>query len=291
MTFPAAFLGTTVRVLRTAGGRRALQLALLVGGLFALGFLCGEQAHAADGTPPRETVTAVRESVTSTGSGAVVPGDPVRVLRSGGERVVTSVREVASAVSRTAEGVYRTAGNVSRTVGKARPRATPPSLPLPVEPAPSTPQAQVPAPGPRQGSGGTAARAATPAAAPAAAPAAVRQRLARNGTRTPGRAEPAPLASYGPQLTPAPQRPAQTSAHPGTATVVGAPGRPAPTGDPDGVLGKQAGDGTTSRHSDACAYAVTPGDRAPLWFAPRAAARGDAPRTRERHADIPVFPG
>lgn len=38
-----------MRVLRAAVGRRALQLVLLVGGLFMLGFLCGEQAHAADG--------------------------------------------------------------------------------------------------------------------------------------------------------------------------------------------------------------------------------------------------
>ncbi|GAA4068105.1 hypothetical protein GCM10022233_49650 [Streptomyces shaanxiensis] len=38
-----------LRVLRTAAGRRALQVALVVGGLFALGFLCGERAYAADG--------------------------------------------------------------------------------------------------------------------------------------------------------------------------------------------------------------------------------------------------
>ncbi|MFJ7076029.1 hypothetical protein [Streptomyces sp. NPDC098781] len=38
-----------MRVPRTAAGRHALQLALLVGGLLAIGFLCGERAYAADG--------------------------------------------------------------------------------------------------------------------------------------------------------------------------------------------------------------------------------------------------
>ncbi|MCF1600154.1 hypothetical protein L0P92_42415, partial [Streptomyces muensis] len=42
---PAAAL----RVLRIAAGRRALELVLLVGGLFVIGLLCGGQASAADG--------------------------------------------------------------------------------------------------------------------------------------------------------------------------------------------------------------------------------------------------
>ena len=49
MTSPAVLPGAALRVMRTAAGRRALQVALLVGGLFVLGFLCGEQAQAADG--------------------------------------------------------------------------------------------------------------------------------------------------------------------------------------------------------------------------------------------------
>lgn len=51
MTWPAALPAAAVRVMRSAAGRRALQVVVLVGGLFALGFLCGEQAHAADGAP------------------------------------------------------------------------------------------------------------------------------------------------------------------------------------------------------------------------------------------------
>ncbi|MEV6027238.1 hypothetical protein [Streptomyces sp. NPDC052036] len=52
MTLPAAlpFAGAALRVMRGAAGRRALHLAVLVGGLFALGLLCEGQAHAADGT-------------------------------------------------------------------------------------------------------------------------------------------------------------------------------------------------------------------------------------------------
>ncbi|MFF4904394.1 hypothetical protein ACFY2T_06000 [Streptomyces sp. NPDC001260] len=51
MTWPAALPAAALRVMRTAAGRRALRVMVLVGGLFALGFFCGEQAHAADETP------------------------------------------------------------------------------------------------------------------------------------------------------------------------------------------------------------------------------------------------
>ncbi|MGW5476103.1 hypothetical protein [Streptomyces sp. NPDC004008] len=51
MTLPAAlpFAGAALRVMRAAAGRRGLHLAVLVGGLFALGLLSEGQAHAADG--------------------------------------------------------------------------------------------------------------------------------------------------------------------------------------------------------------------------------------------------
>ncbi|MFF4348066.1 hypothetical protein [Streptomyces sp. NPDC001530] len=62
MTLSAALPGAAVRVLRTAAGRRALQVVLLVGGLFALGFLCGEQAHAADGAVPTVPTAAVQSA-------------------------------------------------------------------------------------------------------------------------------------------------------------------------------------------------------------------------------------
>ncbi|MPY63448.1 hypothetical protein FNH08_41715, partial [Streptomyces spongiae] len=54
--------GAVLRVMRGAAGRRVLQVVLLVGGLFALGFLCGEQAHAADGTSPGAVTGVVTTS-------------------------------------------------------------------------------------------------------------------------------------------------------------------------------------------------------------------------------------
>ncbi|MGC9495392.1 hypothetical protein [Streptomyces sp. WG7] len=51
MFWSAALPGAALRLMRTAAGRRALRVALLVGGLFVLGVFCGERAQAAEGTP------------------------------------------------------------------------------------------------------------------------------------------------------------------------------------------------------------------------------------------------
>ncbi|WP_338782624.1 hypothetical protein [Streptomyces sp. DG1A-41] len=53
MTWSAVLLSAAVRMLRTAAGRRALQVALLVGGVLVIGLLCGERAYAADGADGR----------------------------------------------------------------------------------------------------------------------------------------------------------------------------------------------------------------------------------------------
>ncbi|MFE8942655.1 hypothetical protein [Streptomyces sp. NPDC007856] len=296
MTFPAALLGTAVRALRTAAGRRVLQLVLLVGGLFALGFLCGEQAHAADGTPVPTRATPVR-SVGIAGhddpvrAARAVPA--VRAVRAVAERVagqvhtadeqaVTPAHDVLPAVSRTVE----TLETVETTVAQAvvdQPRATAPSLPLPGltqvsdGPVRLTPEPKTTVPGPRRHSG-------------TAAPVSVerqKQRHARAQGRTADGAA-APAAPYGPEAAAVARPVAHTFARHGAAAL-GVPGRPVPTGDSDGVLGKQAADGSTSRHGDA--HAVTFDDRAPLRLASGATARVDAPRTRDRHRDIPVFPG
>ncbi|MGC9535317.1 hypothetical protein [Streptomyces sp. UG1] len=71
MTWPATLPGAAVRVLRIAAGRRALQLALVVGGLLAVGFLCGERAYAADGV----SVGASSASSTSITSAAADAAD------------------------------------------------------------------------------------------------------------------------------------------------------------------------------------------------------------------------
>ncbi|MEU9476400.1 hypothetical protein [Streptomyces sp. NPDC048191] len=307
MTFPAAPLGTTVRVLRTAAGRRALQLVLLVGGLFVLGFLCGEQAHAADGTTVPAKATSVRSAVT----GHEDPARPVQAVgtatervaadlhtadlhaadlhtvgaRTLGEQAVTPVRDVLTTVTRTVTAtVTRTVtATAAQAVGE-EPRAAPPSLPLPGltpvkdAPVPPMPEPASTAPGSQRHGGAAATSAAV----------AQKQRHARAHPRAATVHAPAPTAAYGPVAIPAPQSVARAFATHGGAAV-GAPGRPAPTPDPDGVLGKQAADAGASRHGDA--HAVTLDGRAPLRLTLGAAARVDAPRTRERHRDIPVFPG
>ncbi|MER5543483.1 hypothetical protein ABT072_13765 [Streptomyces sp. NPDC002589] len=279
MTFPAALLGTAVRMLRTAAGRRALQLALLVGGLFALGFLCGEQAHAAEGVPLPAKATSARPAVTGHEDpvGAVTK-QVVAPVHQVGDQAVAPVRDAVTTVSRSLE--------VSAGRAAERPRTSAPALPLPglgqVPDVPEqlTPEAHSAASGPqRHGDARTFA------------PAEQKQRHAggrahAQAARTAAGAS-APGAWSGPEITSVPQPMAHTSARRGTP--LGVPDRPAPTGDPGGVLGKQAADGTTSRHGDA--YAVAFDDRAPLRLAPGATARVDAPRTRERHRDIPVFPG
>ncbi|MGW2821615.1 hypothetical protein ACWC24_11500 [Streptomyces sp. NPDC001443] len=75
MIWPAVLSGAALRVVRTAAGRRALQSVLLAGGLFALGLLCGERAHAPEGTPSRAAAFA------SYGSPSVVDGGVADVVR------------------------------------------------------------------------------------------------------------------------------------------------------------------------------------------------------------------
>ncbi|MFD5796758.1 hypothetical protein ACFWIO_25160 [Streptomyces diastatochromogenes] len=265
-------------MLRTAAERRALQLAMLVGGLFLLGFLCGEQAHAADGTPvaPVSSVTSARP----------VSGQHEDAVRTVTERVVTD-RVVTDRVVAPVRKVVQTASRAleeTRTEAPALP--TTPAVPLPKLPKPpevseELPVHPLPAPvTPEPGAdrpGGTA-------------PTAGKVDRARAEARTAVSVRPA-AAVYGPDFAlpaHALRAPAQLSLH-RAATAADAPAQPAPTGDPDGVLGKQAADGAASRHGDA--YAVTLDGRAPLRLLPGTAARVDAPGTRERHRDIPVFPG
>ncbi|WP_432176254.1 hypothetical protein [Streptomyces sp. Tue6028] len=62
MPLSAVLSGAASRVTREAAGRRALQLALLMGGLFAVALLCGERAQAADGTVPGPAAGVVRST-------------------------------------------------------------------------------------------------------------------------------------------------------------------------------------------------------------------------------------
>ncbi|MEU1704554.1 hypothetical protein ABZ478_04010 [Streptomyces sp. NPDC005706] len=335
MTLTAAPFGTAVRTMRTAAGRRALQLVLLLGGLLALGFLCGEQAHAAEGTPATPVSSVLprtgHEDAPTAGAGAVAApaatakplaaataragtvtaptattsSATARSLTAGSvtERVVTSVRGVTdgtvaeqavTSVEAVTERVVTPVRTVVRetagTLDKARATALPGSSSLPVPEIPEVserlPVHQPPAPvipEPRPDRHGGAA----PAAGPADRPGAESAKSPGDRAAAPARPE---AATYGPDAGPATaQAPAHIPARHATAPS-GAPAQqPTAPGDPDGALGKQAADGTASRHGDAHATALD--GRAPLRLLPGATARVDAPGTRERHRDIPLFPG
>ncbi|MCV2464782.1 hypothetical protein OEB94_36555, partial [Streptomyces sp. ICN988] len=105
MIWSAALPGAVLRVLRTAAGRRALHVALLVGGLFVLGLLCGGRAQAADGAPGalEDTVGRVLDVPAQTGSRPETPDPVVRAVQ---ERVVRPVGDVvAQTVTEGLEGL------------------------------------------------------------------------------------------------------------------------------------------------------------------------------------------
>ncbi|MEU2053459.1 hypothetical protein [Streptomyces bungoensis] len=279
-----------MRVLRTAAGRRALQLALLVGGLLLLGFLCGEQAHAAERTPAAATTSAapvtsagaVTSTVQATSTG-LLPAGQRDAVRQVAERVVTPVRDVVDTATRTLRQVGTQVQTQTRPPSVDLPELPETTEPLPTQPLPVDP---LPTPArPRPHLPGTTAP------APAPHPVQAEGGHVRAESRTAAPARPSATA-YGPDAVPgglAPHAPAPAPAARHTAVPTEAPAAPAPSGDPDGTLGKQAADGTASRHGDP--HAVTLDGRAPLRLLPGTAAHADAPRIRERHRDIPVFPG
>ncbi|MFF5144519.1 hypothetical protein ACFY6U_33180 [Streptomyces sp. NPDC013157] len=301
MTSPAVLSGAAVRVLRTAPGRRALQLALLVGGLLALGFLCGQQAQAAEGvpsTPPSSTSTApsltsavtrrlpLRDVVTPHREPGAAPKSVVKAVPVV-DGVGDVVRSVTGTVSDTVTGTV-TSPVVSALTETVRQVTELPAVPvvqvpeLPVvsdPPAESDPNPVTPVPGRTQ------AQPRTPVAHDAG------HEKPRTQAATAAAATTA--ASYGPRITAATVTFASGKApHTGTrraGRAADAPAHPAPAGDPDGALGKSAVDGAASRHGDV--HAVTSAGRAPLRHAPGAAARLDAAGTRDRYRDIPLFPG
>ncbi|MEU2335193.1 hypothetical protein ABZ608_16650 [Streptomyces sp. NPDC013172] len=283
-----------MRVLRTVTGRRALHLALLVGGLLALGFLCGGRAQAAEGAPsatsvvthkapPAELLTPHRATPPPrkpvTGSVPVVP-----VVDGVGEAVRTATGSVASTLTQTL-------GDTLQQVSELPTRL--PTLPVtPPVTLPATPVVQVPEPPVVSGAPGSSLPAPV-----TSVPHPVEPRQPVTHAAGHERSRPATVAavagavSYGPRYGVVPAAPEQVTHHAGhrAAPAGGAPERPAPTGDPDGALGKSAADGTASRHGDM--YAVTFADRAPLRLVPGAVVRVDAAGTPERYRDIPVFPG
>jgi hypothetical protein len=118
--------------MRTAAERRALQVVLLVGGLFVLGFLCGEQAHAADGAVPT-TAAGLVQSVRSTADRVVTAGTSApeaganrtsavtHVTDTGrqvGQPATDAVRQVGQSAADTVRHVGQPTSNTGRQVGQ-----------------------------------------------------------------------------------------------------------------------------------------------------------------------------
>ncbi|WP_210572935.1 hypothetical protein [Streptomyces sp. GESEQ-4] len=135
MTFSAALSGAALRVMRTAAGRRALELALLVCGLFALGLLYGEQAHATDGDgmTSATSVEAVRQTE---------PGDGV---------LAATRATVGRLVSPPAEGGGGAAGDAVEAVASdaGSSKSTSPEVNSSEVTVPQRPQADKALPHPR----------------------------------------------------------------------------------------------------------------------------------------------
>lgn len=148
MVWSAVLPGAALRVMRRAAGRRALHVALLVGGLFVLGVLFGERAQAAEGAPAvRDAVGRVVDvAVTVEGPESSVPQDSRRAVPAA-DAVVPDLRPVAERAVRSVEDrVVRPVGDTVDTVARVTeglgavvraevpPLAALPSLPLPSSP-------------------------------------------------------------------------------------------------------------------------------------------------------------
>ncbi|MBZ6079813.1 hypothetical protein KVH15_02015 [Streptomyces olivaceus] len=328
MTWSAALPGAALRVMRTAAGRRALRLALLMGGLFVLGVLCATRAQAADGAPslgdavgrvatapagsdPAGGGRGAEEAPAARGDGSdAVPPDlrPVTadVVRSATDRIARPVRDTVE----TAVGEVRA---TARDVLSALPSASPVPPPASPLPSPSLPSLSVPpvsvlpdlsgVGGPsgasdQQGATGRSERQAPdrPDSGPAAGEGDQQGGSPdASGVDVPGAA--ATAARYGPASGAGGDL--LSDAHTSTSTSTGT-GRAGPTaaaeaeapgthGDPDGSLGTASGtDHGVPRHGDA--HAVTPYHRIPLRLVAAVLVRADEGGTRDPYRDIPVSP-
>ncbi|MFG3158348.1 hypothetical protein ACGFY8_00555 [Streptomyces sp. NPDC048232] len=313
MIWSAVLPGAALRVMRTAAGRRALHVALLVGGLFVLGVVCGERAQAADGAPSlRDTVRQVVD---------VPVGRPATQAR---EPALLPSKDALSAVGevveRTTERLPLLSAASDPDLGFPGPGVTDPgssdpsvptwpsSPPLPELPDlsgaggsdgwadPYLPDDRLPDPAgaddsahPADGAGTSDASDASGTSDPseAAGPRTAATDTAPDATDPAAHIGPAPGA-----VESGAQPPVTHSGDPRRTTPAPtgyAPTRHAPTGAPDGSLGTATGaDQGMPRHGDA--HAVTPQHRIPFRLVPVALDRADAGETRDPYRDIPVSP-
>ncbi|MFJ8820190.1 hypothetical protein ACIREE_00245 [Streptomyces sp. NPDC102467] len=303
MTALIASPAPAARLPRAVLRRRALQLALLLGGLIGLGYLCGGQAHADDASgaavgAPAPRHVAVRESVheaasaperkVRTAPGRVSGDVRARVAEPVREKVVKpavdTVREVTEPVTEpVTESVGELTGQVVGGLVEKTPRPlpdVPPALPALPE-LPGMPGHSAPRPVP--------AEPAEPAATqPVHAPAAERGK--HSAPRAHGAATAGPTA-YDSAWPGDVQRNGVRHASAARHTAAAQPAAPHAPPRPDGALvaGAAAGDGSSTRHGDLHAAAF--GSRVPVLLPPGALASGGPAPVADRHRDIPEFPG
>lgn len=294
-------------MVRAVAGRRALQVVLLLAGLLALGFLCGERAHAVDGAqapaPVRERVAEpVREQV----------AEPVRETAGAGRETVRHaavepVADAAEPVVRSARGVVRpVVDEVTGVLEGAPQRVLPESPDIPNMPGmPSVPgTSELPRPDPGAGGGGgddsdagAGAGASTGVGAELQSPQGAAQHGDDQGESSYGTGIGTGTGNtYSAYNTTYPTgqqvRGAAVSGGDASGDARGTGHEPFPSapGDPGRTLGGQsAGDGSSTRHGDPCAASLD--SRAPVRLLPGGGASQVSAPIRDRHRDILEFPG
>ncbi|MFE6164469.1 hypothetical protein ACFQ7F_36775 [Streptomyces sp. NPDC056486] len=297
---PAAVVlpDAAVRMMRAVAGRRALQVVLLLAGLLALGFLCGERAHAVDGVPPSVSASASASTRDPAQAPASTPApasararaaEPVReTAREGRDAVrdaaVEPVADVAEPVARTVRGVVRPVVDQVTGVVEGAPQQVLPETPD-ISGIPELPQSgsgvRTPSPeGATPGDGQGEPR----------APAQVSGARADSsyGTDVSSTTYPAGQSVRGAALFGGGDL--SHDAHDAHRTTEQDGSFPTPPGDPARTLsGASAGDGSSTRHGDPCAASLE--SRAPVRLLQGAGAGQVHAPIRERHRDIPEFPG
>ncbi|MFD3835006.1 hypothetical protein ACFWWC_01905 [Streptomyces sp. NPDC058642] len=303
MTWPAALSGAALRSLRTAAGRRALQVALLVGGLFTLGFLCGGQAGAAEGIPTTAASGAVSagpaDGVRSLTSGAVgrpakPPAEPEAPHTAPRTDTLPASVDPASVDDKVLQPVGDLVDTVTGQLAEGQAQMPPlPSLPSPpVTEPPGLPELpELPTlPGlpalPGQTLPGQTLPATTPQTESPVADSPQGDAVGRRSGTTAATA-----AFYGPPSIAGSSTTGAAAKTGGHRAVQGAhaPVPQTPGDDRSGALGNRpTADSGSSRHGDA--HAVSLNHRAVVRLVAGAAVRAEAFETRDRHRDIPVSP-
>ncbi|MEV5997676.1 hypothetical protein AB0L96_40695 [Streptomyces sp. NPDC052115] len=307
-----------MRFVRAAAGRRALQVVLVLGGLMVLGLLLGGRAQAADGPvggadavsagqarPLKSAAEPVADPVAESTAEPIAPS----AADSTAEPVTRTVRHAADAVTEpVAEPVARPAVRPA-----VRPVVRPNVRPLvrPVGevvdgvagtlPEASDPSKLLPGHGTPPGSGDGAGRGSGAEPAPAHEGAQPPGKAGERADSASGRDRSAERRPVGPRADSAYMSAIRWAdgasvrdrdAHGGVVAGeygTGRPSLPSPVPPGGSVVNATAGDGGSSRPGDLHAAAF--GGRTPVRHLVGPGFSPDHALLRDRHRDIPEFPG